>query len=167
MITSQMVHIFGSPDMSILPPLPINPARSREGDNGLFSSISSSFRPIVGLSGAGGRAALRWRGGQVFSLRFCGEGDRPNQEVAHSSERRRKQKGREGRSQRNWCLLCAQFFEAFFFLKLCSIFVGSFQNLCWMRNLEIQFWRNFSCKNNTNRSSSRPWLILTRALFLT
>ena len=32
------------------------------------------------------RAALRWRGGQVFSLRFCGGGDQPNQEVAHSSE---------------------------------------------------------------------------------
>ena len=93
MIINQIGQIFCSLDMGILPPLPTNPARSRrEGDNGLFSSISSSFRPIVGLSGA---AVKSFHCDSVE-----GAIRRTRKLVAHSSERRRrKQKGRRERER--------------------------------------------------------------------
>ena len=75
--------------MGILPPLPTNPARSREGDNGLFSSISSSFRPIVGWSGAGGVALAR-RSSLFIAILWRGRSAEPG-----SCSLLRKQKGEE------------------------------------------------------------------------
>ena len=90
-----MGRIFGSPEMGILPPLPILP--DREGDNGLFSSISSSFRPIVGLSGAGGVAAAAAvksfhsdsveRSGEPGSCSLLSSSDRPTKAKREKRER--------------------------------------------------------------------------------